>query len=70
MKLWTYFADIKVGALLINLRVIQAHHGRVDALRRCDDIAGVIGLNHIDLLAVFLCSAEAQCFFGKEVVAR
>lgn len=62
-------ANIDIGTISVDLRVVGPQHGRVDAVIGHDLVAGVTSLDDVGRLAVLALVAKAEDLIGLEVVA-
>lgn len=65
----TYLADIEVGAISVDLSIVGIKHRGVDAVRRGNKFAVIIGPNNVSAAAVLADVAQAEDFTGQQVVA-
>lgn len=65
----SHLADVDVGAVGVDLRVVGHEHGGVDAVRGDDLVAGIAALDDVGRLAVLALVAQADALAGLEVVA-
>lgn len=62
-------ANVNVGAVLVDLRVVGTEGGRVQAVGGLEPLARVVGLDDVGLLAVRASVAEADNLADLEVLA-
>jgi len=66
---YTYFANVQVGAIRVQLGVVVREDGCVDIVGRRHNVAVVIGPDHVRSRAVLARSPQAQGLARKEVRA-
>ena len=64
----SHLADVHVGAVGVDLRVVSPEHGGVDGVVGDDLVAGVAALDDVGRLAVLALVAQAEALAGLEVV--
>jgi hypothetical protein len=65
----TYLANIYVGAIRVNLGVVDSEDGGVDIICRGDYVAVVVKLDRVRRSAIVACGSQAQSLPWREVRA-